>query len=86
MTSFKFLGAAVLMSAFFATPTYAQHMIDEPGMYSFYHPNGDLGIASSPPTANAMASVRDGGDIARLRMRPVSAPALNKRARSRTTY
>ena len=35
----------------------AQHMIDEPGMYAFYHPNGDLGIGSarSPVDAQAMA-------------------------------
>jgi len=32
-------------------------MIDEPGMYAFYHPNGDLGIGSarSPVDAQAMA-------------------------------
>jgi hypothetical protein len=32
-------------------------MIDEPGMYAFYKPNGDLGIASarSPADAQAMA-------------------------------
>jgi hypothetical protein len=32
-------------------------MIDEPGMYAFYKPNGDLGIGSarSPIDAQAMA-------------------------------
>jgi hypothetical protein len=84
MTSFKFVGAAIILSALSATPSFAQHMIDEPGMYSFYHPNADLGLGSTAPAANAMASVRD-GDISRLRMGPVSGPAL-KRARSRKTY
>jgi hypothetical protein len=76
MTRYKFLGAIALLSAVIATPALAENMIDEPGMYAFYHPNGDLGIGSTRP-ANAMAAepLRDGGNIARLRMQshPVSA-------------
>jgi hypothetical protein len=87
MTKFKlaraFIGAVAIFSAFVATPALAQHMIDEPGMYAFYHPNGDLGIASSRP-ADAMAAARS-GDIARMRMGPVSRPAL-KRLQSRAPY
>jgi hypothetical protein len=30
-------------------------MIDEPGMFAFVHPNGDLGIGTSRPPADAMA-------------------------------
>jgi len=30
-------------------------MIDEPGMYAFYHPNGDLGIGSARPPVDAQA-------------------------------
>jgi hypothetical protein len=30
-------------------------MIDEPGMYAFYHPNGDLGIGSARPSVDAQA-------------------------------
>jgi hypothetical protein len=84
MTSFKFLGAVALLSAFIATPAFAERMIDEPGMYAFYHPNDDLGIGSARP-ADAMASVRGSGSIARLRMGPVSRPAL-KRAPSINPY
>ena len=76
MIRLKFLGAAAILSAFIATPALAQHMIDEPGMYAFYHPNGDLGIGSTRPAADAMAAepLRDGGNIARLKMQahPVS--------------
>jgi hypothetical protein len=85
MTSFKFLGAVAILSALVAKPALAQHMIDEPGMYAFYHPNGDLGIGSARPAADAMASVRGSGSIARLRMGPVSRPAL-KRAPSSNPY
>ena len=53
MTRIPFFGAAVALSTLFGSP----HMIDEPGMYAFYHPNGDLGIGSarSPIDAQAMA-------------------------------
>ena len=44
MTRIPVFGAAVALSALFASHASAQHMIDEPGMYAFYHPNGDLGI------------------------------------------
>ena len=57
MTRIPVFGAAVVLSALFASHASAQHMIDEPGMYAFYHPNGDLGIGSvrSPVDAQAMA-------------------------------
>jgi hypothetical protein len=54
MTSFKFLAAATILSALIASSASA-HVIDEPGMYAFYHPNGDLGIGSSRPPADAQA-------------------------------
>ena len=46
MTRIQFLGAAAALSVLIATPASAEHMIDEPGMYAFYHPNGDLGLGS----------------------------------------
>ena len=57
MTKLKFLGAAALLSVLIGSPASAQHMIDEPGMYAFYHPNGDLGIGSArtPVDARALA-------------------------------
>ena len=57
MTKIKLLGAISALSTMIAAPASAQHMIDEPWMYAFYHPNGDLGIGSvrSPIDAHAMA-------------------------------
>jgi hypothetical protein len=55
MTSFKFLAAATILSALIASSASAQPVIDEPGMYAFYHPNGDLGMGSSRPSADAQA-------------------------------
>jgi len=55
MTAIKLFGAAVLL-ALIASPTSAQqHMIDEPGMFAFVYPNGDLGLGTSRPPADAMA-------------------------------
>jgi hypothetical protein len=57
MTMIRLLGAAAAFSVLIVSRASAQHMIDEPGMYAFYHPNGDLGISStrSPIDAQAMA-------------------------------
>ena len=38
-----------------ATPVFAQAAIQEPGLYSFYHPNGDLGISSPRASLDAQA-------------------------------
>jgi hypothetical protein len=85
MTMFKLLGSAAILSALIATPALAQHMIDEPGMYAFYHPNGDLGIGSARP-ANAMAAMpfRSNGDVAGLRMQ--SNPVLPRRTKAIKSY
>ncbi len=62
MTSFKTITAAVVLSAlsaFAAAPASAWQAIDEPGAYSFYHPNADvLNVGPTPSTSssNAMAS------------------------------
>jgi len=61
MTRLKFLGAAVLL-ALLASPASAQHMIDEPGMFAFVHPNGDLGIGTSRPPSAARAA-RQGAQV-----------------------
>jgi hypothetical protein len=54
MTKFQIFGAALVLSAAVATPALAE-VIQEPGLYSFYHPNSDLGIGSSR-RADALAS------------------------------
>ena len=65
MTRYTLLAATILVSAATATPVLAQAVIDEPGAYAFYHPNGDLGLGSSR-RADAMASgpLRGGGNMA----------------------
>ncbi|MEP6837032.1 MAG: hypothetical protein ABJA75_03190 [Bradyrhizobium sp.] len=55
MTTLKLLGAAAILSTLIVTSASAEHMIDEPGMFAFVHPNGDLGIGSSRPAADAQA-------------------------------
>jgi hypothetical protein len=55
MTPFKFLGALAILSALTATPALAQHMIEEPGMYAFYHPNGDPNVGTSTAPSDSMA-------------------------------
>jgi hypothetical protein len=54
MLKFTIVGAAVILSAAIATPTFAE-VIQEPGNYAFFYPNGDLGLGYSKP-ADAMAS------------------------------
>jgi hypothetical protein len=49
MTKRTLLGVAILSTAI-ATPVLAQAVIQKPGTYAFYRPNGDLGIASSTPS------------------------------------
>jgi hypothetical protein len=57
MTSFKIITAALVLSAFAAAPASAWQAVDEPGAYSFYHPNADvLNVGPSPSSSNAMAS------------------------------
>jgi hypothetical protein len=86
MTRLKLLGAAVIMAASIATPALAQHMVEEPGMYAFYHPNADPGIATTRPAPDAMASeqFRNSGNMGRLRMQ--SRPALARRAKAIKSY
>ena len=54
MTAIKFLGAGVLL-ALIASPASALNMIEEPGMFAFVHPNGDLGLGTSRQPADAVA-------------------------------
>jgi hypothetical protein len=70
MVKLKFLVAVAVLSAVVATPALAEHMIDEPGMFAFYHPGGDLGIGSSRPAEAMAAEPSRSGNVARLRMQP----------------
>jgi hypothetical protein len=58
MIRFNFVAAAAILAATVASPASAQQAIDEPGMFAFYHPNGDLlHTGSSRPAADAQAQV-----------------------------
>ena len=61
MTSFKFIGAALVLSAFVAAPASAWEAIQEPGAYAFYHPNSD--VLNGGRAADAMASATVRGDV-----------------------
>jgi hypothetical protein len=84
MTMFKLLGSAAILSAFIATPALAQHMIEEPGLFAFYHPNGDLGIGSARPADAMAAESFRSGNMARLRMQ--SHPVAVRRAKAVKPY
>ena len=60
MIRFNIFAAAAILAAIVASPASAQQAMDEPGMFAFYHPNGDLHIGSSRPPADAQARCRRG--------------------------
>jgi hypothetical protein len=73
MTTFKFFGVLAILSACNAAPALAQHMIDEPGMYAFYHPNGDPNAGTAPADSMAMDLSRGNGVMVmkmKMRARP----------------
>src|SRR5579864_7038346 len=83
MTSFKILAAALVLSAFAAAPASAWQALDEPGAYSFYHPNEDvLNVGPSPSRStspsNAMAST--------LRAAPVTSTQMSVRRHGTKRY
>lgn len=55
MTGFKFLAAATILSALIASSAQAQPVVQEPGLVAFYHPESNLGMGSSGPSADAQA-------------------------------
>jgi hypothetical protein len=71
MTSLKTVVAAAMLSVMTVTPVFAQAAIQEPGMFSFYHPyldvlNGGVPtpaakLASEPPGAMEAYVVRKSG-------------------------
>jgi hypothetical protein len=79
MTTFKFFGALAILSALTAAPALAQHMIDEPGMYAFYHPNGDPNAGTASAPADAMAMDLSGGKRVTMWMKMRRHPAYIRR-------
>jgi hypothetical protein len=55
MTTFKLLGAAAVLSALIVSSASAQPVVQEPGLVAFYHPESNLGMGSSRPSADAQA-------------------------------
>jgi hypothetical protein len=75
MTSTKTLIAAALLSSLATTPVFAQAAIQEPGEFSFYHPNLDVLNGGAPPwTPSSTQSVRAMEDYAAKESR-ISPPA-----------
>jgi hypothetical protein len=77
MTQYKILATTIILSAFIATPTFAQRMIEEPGMFAFTYPNGDLGIGSTRPAADAKAFATFSGNGPHVVRKP--RPAVARR-------
>ena len=77
MTKFKLLSTDLTVSAAIATPALAGGMqvaevIQEPGLYAFYRPNGDLGLGTSRPAdAQALRGSEVSGMKMSARRRPV---------------
>jgi hypothetical protein len=92
MIKFTFLSVATILSTALATPVVAQAVIQEPGAYAFYHPNGDLEIVSTPSrrrvsrrTADVMAlapSFRPSMAGEETTTRPWSAPVGHRQPRA----
>jgi hypothetical protein len=60
MISLTLLSLVTIPSMALATPVLAQAVIQEPGAYAFYRPNGDLGIGSTPSQRRVEAVVGRG--------------------------
>ncbi len=68
MSSFKLVGAALVLAACVAVPVSAQQAIQEPGAYAFYHPNADVLYAGRPPAAEFVAPMSSNDAMAQMRM------------------
>jgi hypothetical protein len=96
MTKRTILGVISILSTAITTPGPAQAVIQHPGAYALYHPNGTLGIASAPSrrreeivvgrgTADAMAlapSFRPSMAGKETTTRPWTAPVGHRQPRA----
>jgi hypothetical protein len=67
MLKFKIVGAAVILSTAISTPTFAE-VIQEPGNYAFFYPNGDLGLGYSKPVDTMASQPARSGELSSMRM------------------
>ena len=77
MTSFKLIGAALVLSAFVAAPASAWEAIQEPGAYAFYHPNSDVLNGGRSAYAMAPSTVRSDVQLS-ARTRQVNRAAIKR--------
>src|SRR5260370_27966035 len=82
MTTLTLVGAATILSTTLATPVLAQALIQEPGVYAIYRPNGDLGIGATPPQRPGVVVVGRGAADA---VAPAPSFRPSTRGRKRTT-
>ena len=61
MTKLKLLGATNALFALTVAPASSQQAIQEPGLYAFYHPDGDSMSTRAPTDAMASTVVRARG-------------------------
>jgi hypothetical protein len=81
MTSFKLFGAALVLAAIAVAPVSAQEAIQEPGAYSFYHPNGDVLNSGSRAPSNALAQALRSDNVSGTQMSVRSHRATNAPAK-----
>jgi hypothetical protein len=75
------LSLVTTLSMAFATPVLAQAVIQEPGAYAFYRPNGDLETGSTPSQRPVKAVVGRGTSDDAL----ASAPSVRPSAAGKET-
>jgi hypothetical protein len=68
MIKLKLLGATAMLFALTAAPALSQQAIQEPGLYAFYHPDGDSMSMRAPTDAMASTVVRARGVHPRTRV------------------
>jgi hypothetical protein len=68
MIRYAIIGAAAMLSVAMAAQAFAQAAIQEPGLYAFYHPDGDL--LHAKPQANPVVppQVTQNGAMAEMRI------------------
>lgn len=78
MTPTKTVIAATVLTALTATPVFAQAAVQEPGEFSFYHPNLDVLNGGAPPwTPSSTQSARAMEDYA-ARESDIAAPTAHR--------
>jgi hypothetical protein len=75
VTRFTPLGVATILSTLLVTPALAQAVIQEPGLYAFYHPNGGSRVGPKP-TRRREAIVADRENANAMTLAPAFRPSM----------